>query len=245
MLIMISVYGLRPQDYLKTENPAFKALVDRSAYALSSEPIYPSVTFTNHAALATGVSSDRHGIFANTRFDPADVIHWLNGESQQWYLESKYLKVPTLWTKAHSFGLNVALLRWPVTLDAKLKWLMPEVFPIQLKLEGTPWEILSRFTTPALIEALENLPGFVPPVTHQELDQMTCHAALHLAEIHLPDLMMMHFTSLDHEMIFPTKNGQSVKPQFRTDTAQSQRAICSQVSNEYESDYKMPRPIQK
>ena len=46
-------------------------------------------------------------------------------------------------------------------------------------------------------------------------------------------------------VIFPTKIGQSVKPQFRTNSAQSQRAICSQVSNEYGFGYKTLRPIQK
>ncbi|HUP57473.1 MAG TPA: alkaline phosphatase family protein, partial [Bdellovibrionota bacterium] len=126
-LLLLSIDGFQPSHYLEPGTP-FAPLLGRGAHVVGLEPVYPTVTSTNHVSLATGVTSDQHGVATNTRFDPAAVTSWEGGESRDWIFDEAEIRAPTLWQRAVLEYRRVALLRWPVTRGARVDWLVPDVF---------------------------------------------------------------------------------------------------------------------
>jgi len=194
MLVLVSVDGLRPELYL-----GIPQLRNRFAYAQAVVPVYPSLTYTNHATLVTGVSSSMHGVFANTKFVEERVVDWVGGESQDWQFDSSAFRVPTLWDVAAKAGLRTALIRWPTTLGARATWLVPEVFPVGSGHFSTDWEETWPMTTQAA-----RLPGFQdwsaspPPTSYLEMDKKLSELTVRLARSHAPDLILLHLAALDH-----------------------------------------------
>lgn len=69
-VILISLDGFRP-DYLeKYPAPTLKMLADQGVRAKWMTPSFPSLTFPNHYAIATGLYPDHNGIVANTIYAP-------------------------------------------------------------------------------------------------------------------------------------------------------------------------------
>ncbi len=208
-VILISIDGLWPGLYSSSSlggslhdqgaNQDLARLARAGTQAQAAEAVFPTLTYTNHASIATGAPSDRHGIFANTRFDPSRVEAWRGFESQDWILESKYIRTQTIWDAATEAGIPTAVIRWPSTVGAKARWCLPDIFPI-LSQESV-WSLIKRTSTPDLISKLTRDPDFEPPQDdHRQLDQLTRKAALALLRAdEKPQLLMVHFTSLDHE----------------------------------------------
>jgi predicted AlkP superfamily pyrophosphatase or phosphodiesterase len=98
-VLLISIDGLRPDCVLKADEyglriPNLRRMISAGAYATAVHGVLPTVTYPSHTTLVTGVSPARHGIYANTTFDPAN----LNYGGWYWYAED--IKVPTLWDAA-------------------------------------------------------------------------------------------------------------------------------------------------
>jgi predicted AlkP superfamily pyrophosphatase or phosphodiesterase len=69
-VILISIDGFRP-DYLdKYPAATLSMLAEQGVRARWMTPVFPSVTFTNHYSIATGLYPDKHGIIGNTIYDP-------------------------------------------------------------------------------------------------------------------------------------------------------------------------------
>ncbi|HMV47862.1 MAG TPA: ectonucleotide pyrophosphatase/phosphodiesterase [Blastocatellia bacterium] len=69
-VILISLDGFRP-DYLeKYSAPTLKMLADAGVRAKWMTPSFPSLTFPNHYAIATGLYPDHNGIVANNIYAP-------------------------------------------------------------------------------------------------------------------------------------------------------------------------------
>ncbi len=69
-VILISIDGFRP-DYLDRYPAAtLRLLAKQGVRARWMTPVFPSVTFTNHYTIATGLYPDKHGIIGNTIYDP-------------------------------------------------------------------------------------------------------------------------------------------------------------------------------
>src|SRR3954470_20854789 len=71
IVVMISVDGLCGYylDDPKAEMPTIRALADAGARAGSMKASTPTVTWTNHATLMTGVNPARHGVVGNNFYD--------------------------------------------------------------------------------------------------------------------------------------------------------------------------------
>ncbi|MFZ4619034.1 MAG: ectonucleotide pyrophosphatase/phosphodiesterase [Bacteroidota bacterium] len=92
--ILISFDGFR-WDYLNRNlTPTIDSLAKQGVRASSLEPVYPSKTFPNHLAIATGMYADNHGIIQNDflddnaqrRFKISDTVEvrdarWYRGEA--------------------------------------------------------------------------------------------------------------------------------------------------------------------
>jgi len=84
LLVVISIDGLRP-DYVTQADahgaklPNLRRFMKLGAYADGVQGVVPTVTYPSHTTLMTGVWPLKHGIYANTTFDP------LQKNFQGWY----------------------------------------------------------------------------------------------------------------------------------------------------------------
>lgn len=201
-LLLISVDGLRPDAYLGPANQEswLSGMARLGGHSIGCAPVFPTVTYTNHATLATGAASRRHGILANTRFDARKIHGWHNGEPIDWHFRVEDIQAPTLWEEAKRAGKSVGLLRWPTTLGAQVDWLVPEIFAVGPEPRASTWEETVRHTDPTLIRMLSRYPGFTPPESHEQFDTWVCESAKVLLSEQAPDLLMIHLSAYDHEV---------------------------------------------
>lgn len=69
-VILISIDGFRADYLAKYPAPTLRRLAARGVRAKWMTPSFPSLTFPNHYAIATGLYPDHHGIVANNIYAP-------------------------------------------------------------------------------------------------------------------------------------------------------------------------------
>jgi predicted AlkP superfamily pyrophosphatase or phosphodiesterase len=204
-LVLISIDGLRPEFYLDEAYPAptLRALVAAGSHARAAMPPFPSVTYPGHTTIVTGVRPARHGVPFNVTWSPAA------GSSGRWYEEAADLRAPALWEAARAAGLTTAAVSWPVTLGARIDWLIPERDYYQ---RSEPVELLRRASTPGLLEKL----GLVPqPETFKNVvrwDEFLTAAATGIIKGMRPNLLLVHLVQTDYYQHRGGREGADVKP---------------------------------
>src|SRR5208337_3370368 len=140
--------GLRPDaitaaDALGAKVPNLRRFLKEGTYADGVQGVIPTVTYPSHTTLVTGVWPAKHGIFANTTFDP------LQKNYQGWYWYSEDIRVSTLWDAATQAGRTTASIQWPATVGAKITWNIPEFWRA-----GTPDDakLIRAVSTRGLLE---------------------------------------------------------------------------------------------
>lgn len=105
VVILLSFDGVR-HDYLDRGSlPAFERITREGARAEALVPVFPSTTFPNHAALATGTYADRHGLVGN-RFLDAKLGEFDYGN------DARFLDAEPLWAAAERQGVAAATFFW-------------------------------------------------------------------------------------------------------------------------------------
>ena len=195
-VVVISIDGFRPAMYLDAARegvalPHLQALRAAGSAADGMEVSHPSLTYTSHTSLATGVRPERHGIVSNTMFDPP-------AGSQRWYYEAGALKVPAIWDAVKAGGLKTAVASWPVTVGAAIDVRFPE--SNQAPPEGT-WLARARAdSTPGLVDAVvKDLGGFGENDNRNAVqrDRFTAAVAAHIIRADRPNLLMVHLMETD------------------------------------------------
>lgn len=195
-VVLISIDGLRPDSVLKADDyglkiPNLRRMVSGGAYATAVHGVLPTVTYPSHTTLVTGVSPARHGIYANTTFDPANLNYG------GWYWYAQDIKVPTLWDEAGKAGLTTANVHWPVTVGAHIDWNLAQFWRA-----GTPDDrkLVRALSTPGLLDLLErDLPPYADGGDETLAgDQNRALFAKRLIELKRPAFMTVYFASLDH-----------------------------------------------
>ena len=195
LVIMVSVDGLRP-DYVTAADthglkiPALRRFLADGAFAEGVQGVIPTTTYPSHTTLLTGVWPARHGIFANTVFDPA------RGSERAWYWYADDIQVPTLWDAAARAGWKTASVQWPVSVGARVDWNIPEFWHY-----GGPGDarLLRVVSTPGLLVEMEAELG--PYVRGLDIAADESHARFvtWLLEKKRPALLTLHLLALDHE----------------------------------------------
>ncbi len=105
VVILLSFDGVR-HDYLDRDAlPAFQRIAREGARAEALVPIFPSTTFPNHVALATGTYADRHGIVGNKFLDAKlGKFDYSN--------DARFLDAEPLWAAAERQGVPAAVFFW-------------------------------------------------------------------------------------------------------------------------------------
>ncbi len=196
LLVMISVDGLRP-DYITAADahgakvPNLRRFLKEGAYADGVQGVVPTVTYPSHTTLVTGVWPARHGIFANTTFDP------LQKNFQGWYWYAEDIRVPTLWDAAAQAGRSTASIQWPVTVGARVTWNIPEFWRANTDDDA---KLLRAVSTPGLLSEAGAAIGAYPTgiASSAESDEVRGRYAQWILENKHPALLTLHLLALDH-----------------------------------------------
>lgn len=195
-IVLISIDGLRPDFYLSAAYaaPTLRALATTGSHARAAEPVFPSVTYPNHAAIVTGVRPARHGVLFNTRFEPS-------GERGRWYEEAGDLRAPPLWEWVRAAGLTTASVSWPSTLDAKIDLLLPER---DYYARRQPLDVLTKAVTPGLFERTGVAPAEAIFKDVVAWDAFLADTAAALIRGARPHLLLLHLVQTD---VFQHRHG--------------------------------------
>jgi hypothetical protein len=194
LLLMISIDGLRP-DYVTAADrhglkiPNLRRFLAEGAYADGVQGVIPTVTYPSHTTLITGVWPAKHGILANTVFDP------LRENQGGWYWYAEDIRVPTLWDAASRAGLSTASVQWPVSVGARVTWNIPEFWRAGTAEDA---KLLRAVSTPGLLAELEPEIGPYPRALTVESDEQRGRYAARILEKKRPNLLTLHLISLDH-----------------------------------------------
>jgi len=196
-VILVSIDGLRPEYVLDADAhglkiPTLRRFLKEGVYATGVHGVVPTVTYPSHTTLLTGVSPAKHGIYANTTFDP------LRKNLGGWYWYAQDIKVPTLWDAARDAGLTTVNVHWPVSVAAHITWNLPQYWRA-----GTADDrkLLRALATPGLLDALEKELGPYTDGINESVDgdENRARFAMRLLELKHPDFATIYLTALDHE----------------------------------------------
>jgi predicted AlkP superfamily pyrophosphatase or phosphodiesterase len=202
IVVLISLDGLCGYylDDPEADMPTIKRLAAEGASSATMKASVPTVTWTNHTTLVTGVHPAKHGVVGNNFYDRANHKRMLLlGDPD--FEKDQIVRVPTIYDAAKATGLKTASVRWPASRGAKsLDWAIADVGSVDL---------LKRSTTPALLAELKEA-GLWKEVDEAEaaandggkflLSDETCTRAFELIlRRHRPNLALLHLIDVDGE----------------------------------------------
>jgi predicted AlkP superfamily pyrophosphatase or phosphodiesterase len=111
-VILISFDGFRA-DYLdRPDLPNFRRAMQRGTRARAMLPVFPSLTFPNHYSLVTGLHPDRHGIVANSFYDPIRNRRYSLSDRGA-VTDATWYRGEPIWVTAETQGMVSACFFWP------------------------------------------------------------------------------------------------------------------------------------
>jgi predicted AlkP superfamily pyrophosphatase or phosphodiesterase len=184
-------------DDPKCHMPAVKSLAAQGVRVKRMETSFPTVTWTNHTTLVTGVHPGRHGVLANEYYDRKERKK-VPLIPDPIFNKDEIVKTPTIYDAAKAAGLTTAAVIWPASRGAKtLDWTVPDVFE---------QELFEKYGTPQLLEEARAL-GI--PIEKQmewcklgnagkaQRDYLYTQLATHIIRTKKPNFLALHLVSLD------------------------------------------------
>jgi predicted AlkP superfamily pyrophosphatase or phosphodiesterase len=197
LVMLISVDGLKPEAILDAAShglkvPNLRAFMTDGVFSTGVHGVLPTLTYPAHMTLMTGASPAKHGIYANTTFDP------LNRNERGWYWYAEDGRVATLWSAAGAAGLKTANVYWPTSVGAPITFNLPQIWRT-----GTEDDLkLQRaLSTPGLEQELSATLGRYPGGMEETVaeDEVRARFAIRLLEVKRPDFITVYLTGLDTE----------------------------------------------
>jgi predicted AlkP superfamily pyrophosphatase or phosphodiesterase len=125
-VLLLSLDGFRP-DYLQAlQHTTMAQLAERGALAEALVPVFPTSTFPNHYTQVTGLYPERHGIVANSFYDPQRDQSYSLGNRAAVQDGSWYRGEP-IWVTAERQGRRSATMFWPGS-EAEIGGLRPSTW---------------------------------------------------------------------------------------------------------------------
>lgn len=194
-VILISIDGLRPDFYLDKEwkAPNLQKLKDKGVYAQGVRSVFPSVTYPSHTTMVTGAYPARHGVYYNVPYEE---------KGGHWYWEESYIKTPTLWDAIKDAHLTSAAVMWPVTVGAPIDYNFP-VRRVDEDEKSDQLSITLPYVTPIglMDEIQQNATGKLTQENFNgeySIDETIGKMGAYIFKTYKPNLMALHFISLDH-----------------------------------------------
>ena len=194
-VIVVTIDGLMPDSYVHPEAhglsvPTLSTMVASGASSDGALSVFPSVTYPAHTTIASGVVPAKHGVFANTAFDPLDK----NQKAWRWYAED--VPVPRVWDVAYGAGYRTALVDWPVTVGAQATFHVPEFWRAK---QPDDVKLIRALSTPGLLERVSAAyADFKGGFRAQDVtDAAGTDIAEYLVLHEQPHLMFLHIWQVD------------------------------------------------
>lgn len=110
-LLLISFDGFRHDYIAKTVTPNFDKLIANGVESKGLIPIFPSKTFPNHYAIATGLYPEHNGFIGNSMYDPEMDAYFSMGsreavENADWY------QGEPIWNTVEKAGKKAGTMFW-------------------------------------------------------------------------------------------------------------------------------------
>jgi predicted AlkP superfamily pyrophosphatase or phosphodiesterase len=188
MVVVISLDGFPAYalDDPKLPIPTLRRLIREGARARMTT-VNPTVTWPNHTSMVTGVRAEEHGLLANGTI--VQTGGWPPVKVEPMIEKEKMVHVPTVYDAAFKAGLTTAQIDWVAISRARTitwafnEWASPEG-PVEQ-------EMIRKGVVSA--SDIENF-------TKSNIlfrDQIWTKAAAYLIREHKPNLLLVHFLSLD------------------------------------------------
>lgn len=197
-VLLISIDGLRP-DYVTQADkhglkiPNLRRLMQEGAHATSVHGVLPTVTYSSHTTIVTGVSPAKHGIYSNKPFDP--TARNTNG----WYWYAEDVQVPTLWDAVARTGHTAGNVSWPVTVGSPgIRFNIPEYAGTRT---AEDLKMIRALSTPDLITELEKKAGPYRTDVNEDIprDWARTRYAIEMIRAKHPYFLTVHLAASDHE----------------------------------------------
>jgi predicted AlkP superfamily pyrophosphatase or phosphodiesterase len=171
--------------------PVLRSFMQHGMFAEGVIGVVPTVTFSSHATLITGVWPSVHGIYNNTLFDPQDHT---NGS---WYWFEPEFKAPTLWSAASKAGIRTASVFWPTTTNADdIDYLVP-AYPTHGSEDSNVIEAMSRPL--GYFKEIEKQEGrFYVRTPMVDFDEYLTNISIAMIRKSKPGFLTLHLVALDH-----------------------------------------------
>lgn len=202
IVISLDAFGAASLHEPALPAPTLHALMQQGVYAVSMQPINPTITWPNHTAMVTGVNASLHHVLVNGL-----IVNQRTASPPRIDMgapKSRLVAVPTVYDVAHRAGLTTAEVDWVAIEGApSIDWRFPE----HPRPDGAVEQELVRQGA----------------ITHDELvhfgkpsqawrDRIYTRAAIDIIQHHHPDLLLLHLLALDnieHETGFGNDSGRN------------------------------------
>ncbi|HXD32848.1 MAG TPA: ectonucleotide pyrophosphatase/phosphodiesterase [Pyrinomonadaceae bacterium] len=118
-LILISIDGFRADYLTQYAHPTLDALAEEGVRAKWMTPSYPSLTFPNHYAIATGLYPEHNGIVSNDMYDPVFNASFALGKRDE-VQNGRWWAGEPIWITAVKQGQKASATFWPGS-EAEIK----------------------------------------------------------------------------------------------------------------------------
>lgn len=177
--------------------PTIRGLADKGARAKSMQTAFPTVTWTNHTTLITGVLAGRHGVIGNSYYDreQGKVIPLLPDPLLD---KIEIVKVPTLYDVVHGAGLTTGGVCWPASRNApSWTWAVPDVFDQTIFENASTPSLLAELKEKSIPYWKQNEWCRAGNAGKPQRDWMYTSIAKHLIRAHQPNLIALHLMTPD------------------------------------------------
>ncbi|MFW5815236.1 MAG: ectonucleotide pyrophosphatase/phosphodiesterase [Wenzhouxiangella sp.] len=123
-VLLISIDGFRHDYFDLADTPALDRLVDGGLKADSLHHVFPTKTFPTHYSVVTGCHPGRHGVVANSMWDPARDARFSLGDRDAVSDGYWYDGCEPIWVTAENQGLTAGTFFWPGS-EARIQGVRP------------------------------------------------------------------------------------------------------------------------
>jgi predicted AlkP superfamily pyrophosphatase or phosphodiesterase len=110
-VLLISFDGFRADYLSKTDTPNFDKLVKNGVISEGLIPVFPTKTFPNHYAIATGLYPENNKLISNNMYDPEMDLRYSIGNREQVENPDWYGGEP-IWNTVEKAGLHAGTMFW-------------------------------------------------------------------------------------------------------------------------------------
>lgn len=194
-VVLLSIDGLKPDYVLDADKhglkiPNLRRLVAEGAHASGVRGVLPTVTYPSHTTMVTGVSPAKHGVIANSPFDP------FSKNQNGWYWYAEDIKVPTLWDACAKARVVTGSVDWPVTVGANISFNIVQYWRAE---NAEDRKVIRALSTPGLFSEAESALGSYTDGNDYSVegDARRAEFNVYLIEKKEPRFHLSYFGSLD------------------------------------------------